>query len=306
MVVAKMIRRSQVSFEFIMIFTLVMFALGGFFYIINQRMSELAVQREENIMDALANSIVNEVVVASSVGNNYMRKFAIPIRILGEKYNISIEDNDLVIRLIENDRVRRDHYTAFPIPVKGSFIPEITENTTGHCVTKSNYDGVRISQNQVSLDVKEEDEFVEVGEEFHVYAALYCVENALQGGFTIHYPEDLVTIDPSKTVTIVNNITYRDENPLFPDERRILPYSERPLTDPDIGRYSFAVLSTECVTGSGNIARMTFHADNPGVVRISFDDTYDNPVRIHDCKGNAVDALPSSRKEAVVTILPVS
>ena len=293
--------KAQVSFEFITIFALIFFALAGFFYIMNERMSELAEKREYNLMSALANSIINEVVVASSVSNNYMRKFEIPTRILGEKYNMSIEQDEIAIRLIEGNRVRKEYYAAFPIPVKGTFIENIGENTTGHCVTRSDYDGVRISQNQVSID--SENDTVKVGDSFKVYVALYCVENALNGGFTLHY--DQTKLELVKAVPVVRNITFRENNPLFPDEERVFNYAA-PLTDSTIGRFSYSVLSKECVTGSGNIAQLTFKALAEGDSWIEFDETYDDNVVIYDCHTTKFtkDALPSSRKEARVVILP--
>ena len=120
--------RSQVSFEFIMIFALIFLALAGFFYIINERMSELAEKREYNIMRSLASSIINEVVIASSVSNNYMRKFDIPPRILGARYNMTIEEDEIAIRLIEGDMIKKEYYAAFPIPVKGTFIENINSS----------------------------------------------------------------------------------------------------------------------------------------------------------------------------------
>ena len=117
--------KSQISFEFIMIFSLVFFALSGFIYVINDRMNEISVKQEELIMKSLADSIINEIVLASSFNNNYMRRFDVPVKLFGQDYNMSIEDNFIHIEVIENGNVRIEHFAAFPIHVKGSFIDEI-------------------------------------------------------------------------------------------------------------------------------------------------------------------------------------
>src|SRR3989344_8447674 len=146
-------KKSQVSFEFMLIFTLIFLVIVGLLYISNRRLSEIADQREYLFMQGLANSIKNEIVLASSVNNNYIRKFSLPNKLGGRAYNISIEEGDsLVINLFENNRKIKDYFTLLPINVKGTFVEDISYETREHCITKNDYDGIRISRFQASVE----------------------------------------------------------------------------------------------------------------------------------------------------------
>ncbi|MFH2019968.1 MAG: cohesin domain-containing protein [archaeon] len=297
-------RKSQISFEFIIIFALIFFALIGFVYIINERLSELAEEKEYIVMKSLANSIINEVVLAASVSNNYMRKFEIPTRIEGEKYNISIIENELDIRLLEEGKLRKQYYATLPLPVKGTFINQINSSNTTHCITKNDYDGVRISWNQASIDSSSE--IVSPGDRFEVFLALHCVENVLSIGFTINYEQEKLKVIDS--VPVIRSQEFKDKNPVFPDFALEYTYPEgSEFVDQTIGRYSYGVLGKRCVPANGNFARITFEvlgSAPAGETTISFDDSFEDNIRILDCHTNSLtkEALPHSKKDAIIQI----
>ena len=83
-------KKAQISFEFIMIFTLILAAVIGFIVIINSRLSDISEQQEDLLMKNLANNIKSEVILASSVNNNYFRRFEVPVKISGRNYRIDL------------------------------------------------------------------------------------------------------------------------------------------------------------------------------------------------------------------------
>ncbi|MBT3720966.1 DUF4215 domain-containing protein [archaeon] len=294
--------KSQISFEFIMIFSLVFFALSGFIYVINDRMNEISVKQEELIMKSLADSIINEIVLASSFNNNYMRRFDVPVKLFGQDYNMSIEDNFIHIEVIENGNVRIEHFAAFPIHVKGSFIDEINLTNTEHCVTKNDFDGVRISKNQASLDVLSSS--VRVGEEFELYVSLHCIEDAKSFTVTVEYDPDMVEFVEARPV--IRSIEFKDKNPLFEDYKLIFNFENSPEhIDDSIGRYSYGYLGSNCVTGSGNVAVLVFEAKQSGDSKIKFDDRINENLKILDCNTNKFtkEGLPETRSDALFSIM---
>ncbi|MBN2367536.1 hypothetical protein JXC34_00830 [Candidatus Woesearchaeota archaeon] len=270
-------RKAQISFEFIIIFSLVFFVLVAFIYIMNNRMSEIYEQQDELAMRALANSIKNEVVLASSVNNNYLRKFEIPTKINSRDYRIEIEDLFINIYVLENNKTVNEFFSILSIPVKGNFFENINSSTNKHCITKNNYDGVRISLNQASLDTNATE--FKSGDIFEVIFSLNCVENIRTVRFTVRYePDNLEFVD-------VDSI-YRDArngiNPLFEKKPRPeINYSDvaplevgneyYDLVEP--GRFTFSFVGSETQTGSGSIAKLFFKviSNDTTKTKIDFD-----------------------------------
>ena len=289
-----------------MIFTLVLAALSGFIFIINRQMQEISVKQEQLIMKNLAEDIVNEVVLASSFNNNYMRRFEIPAKMFGQDYNMSIQGDYLLINVIENGKTRIEYLASFPVYVKGSFVENINLSNTKHCITKNDFDGIRISQNQASLDVL--DPIVQDGEEFELYVSLHCVQDAKSFTITIHYDPEMLELIQDEVKPVIRNVRFKDKNPLFNDYNLIYNFENSPThIDANIGRFSYGFLGEECVTGSGNVAMLKFKALDgvSGKTEIAFDETIDENLNILDCQTNKFtkEGLPDTKKNAVIEIV---
>jgi uncharacterized protein (UPF0333 family) len=302
--------RAQISFEFILIFSLILFSLIGFIYLINLRITEISEQQEATLIKNLANSIKGEVILASSVNNNYLRKFDIPNKINGERYNMTIENDELTISVEETMKNRDEYFTVFPVHVKGSFIDDINENTTKHCITKNDRDGIRISRNQASIDSNSS--VLKAGDRFDVYVSLYCVENIRSIQFTIKYDPAVLELKEAAPITNLE----KELNPLFDEvkesrfENLILYLDKEPnnYVDATIGRFTYGIVGESCGTGSGSIAKLHFRVKDDaaiGTTEIRFDDGFgDLNLYILDCKANALtkEAMPDSKKNAKLEI----
>ena len=306
-------KKSQISVEFIIIFSLVFFALIGFIYIMNVRLSDISERQELLLMRNLANNIKNEVIIASSVNNNYLRRFDIPTTIKGKDYNMSIDNDELLIELIENNQIVKEYFTVFPVHVKGTFVEDINYETTDHCITKNDFDGIRIARNQVSLDTNHTK--IGQGESFDVMASLNCVEDIKSVQFTIKYDSEKLNL-LSINVEPITRYNYRDLNPLFDDVLSETPYAGKVssvvgLKFIEPGRYTYGYIARECASGSGNIARLSFQVNptaDPGRTSIEFDpDFKERNLIVLDCFTNAEtrEGIPDSRKNLNIEIIEI-
>jgi len=324
-------KKAQVSFEFIVIFALVFFALTGFIYIINDRLFEITKQQDRLVLKNLANNIVNEVILASSMNDNYLRLFHVPVKLTGKDYKMYISEGLLVIEVYEDDMLVLDHFTAMPVKVKGTFIEEINQNTTEHCITKNDFDGIRISRNQASIDTDKEE--YERDEEFDAFISLNCVKDAKSIRTTIRYEYDTLELLEAEPVT-ESNPDYADKNPLFAHYNLIYDYSQGAysnfiIDDPneEYGRFTYGYLASECTSGSGTIVRLRFKVKDDadlGFTEIAFDETfeqeeryqtlqeqreskvsYETNIQLLDCNTNEFtkESLPDSSQKAVIKIV---
>lgn len=305
--------KSQVSFEFIIIFSMTFFVLVTFFYIMNSRMEEINEQQELSSMRDISNNIKTEVILAVSVSNNYLRRFNLPTRINGKEYRMNIENDELVINLLENNRSIREFFSVLPTHTKGNFIDNINYTNREHCITKSNFDGIRIARNQASLDSASPEVFPD--ETFDVFVSLNCVEDVRSAQFTITYNQDILELIKSDTVPI----TYENKelSPLFEDafvlgyedQQVVINKTSYPYVDDSIGRYTYGLIGRNCATGSGNIAKLSFRARAgapPGMTVIEFDRIFgDQNLVILDCTTNKFtqDSIPDSKNSALVEII---
>ncbi len=310
-------KKTQISFEFILIFSLVLVVLIGFFYIIKVRITEISEEKEDSIIRNLANSIKNEVMLASSVNNKYLRRFDIPYRINGKEYKMYILNDELTINLFENNEIVKTYFTVFPVRVKGTFVEKLMMNTTKHCITKTDIDGIRISQNQASIDALERDTYrqdeidieVNANEEFYLLMSLNCVENLRSVHFTISYDSAFLEL---LEVSEVDKYK-RELNPLF-ESVILYNYEGRDpikindeyydyITD---GRYTFGMISEECSSGSGTIAQFKFKAKAvTEKTEVGFEELFgDKNLRLLDCNTNEFtkENLPDTKKAAIVRI----
>lgn len=291
-------KNAQVSFEFVLIFSLVFFSIMGFLYIANTKLDEINDQKEQLILETVADDIINEVVIASSVEDNYVRKFDVPGRLLGKYYEMSIEDNLLMIDVFDRSgNIYKNYFKHIPIAVKGTFIEKINETNKEHCVSKSDFDGVRISKTQASLDLAPgTGEITAGGEQFEVYLSLHCVENIRSLKFFIEYNEtylDFVDFEVIKQ----SNYDDRYLNPLFDDA---VSY-EYGSDDAYITR---SLLADSCIFGSGNIAKVTFQTlEQEGDTSIKFHPDFE--LEIYDCnlERDTKSGLDNSKKDLDITVV---
>jgi len=321
--------KAQVSFEFIVIFALVFAALTGFIYIINDRLFEITKEQDKLVMKNLANNVVNEVILASSMNDNYIRLFNIPVKLSGKDYKMYIEENLLVVELYEEDMKVLDHFTALPFEVKGTFIDEINQNTTEHCITKNDFDGIRISRNQASIDTEQEE--YSRNTEFDAFISLNCVKDAKSIRTTIRYDPRVLNLSKEETEPVTkSNPDYADKNPLFAHYNLIYDYSTYTnfiIEDEDFARFTYGYLASDCASGSGTVIRLRFKVKEnapEGFTEIAFDDTfeqearfqtigeertgqvsYETNIQLLDCNTNMFtkESLPDSSKPAVIKII---
>ncbi len=306
----KMKKNSQVSFEFVLIFSLALIMIATFTYIINNRLTEISKEQELLVMKNMANNIKSEVLLAASVNNNYLRRFDVPATLNGRKYKMSIQDDALTIQTYDGEYMTNEYFTLFPTQVKGNFVDDINFNNSEHCITKNEFDGIRIARNQVSLDADKQianrDEIIEV------IVSLNCIRNIRSTQFTINYDPNALEIlkDQSSSITY----TEKELNPLFEDVD-ILNYDglniytendSFPYVDDTIGRYTFGVIGKNCATGSGNIARLYFKViGDPQETKIEFDPVFaDNNLIVLDCTTSKFtkEDIPDSKKGANIEI----
>src|SRR3989344_2912938 len=297
-------RKAQISFEFIMIFSLIFIMLTGFIYIINQRLTELGGQREQATMKNLVDNIINEIVLSSSVNNNYIRRFDLPVKLDGRDYRLSLDSSEITVEVLENGNVVSDYFAVSPVDVKGGFIEDIEVNTVSHCITKSNLDGVRISRNQASIDTNITE--LGQGEMFDVFVSINCVEDVKSASFTVRYDPAKLILQAAEPI-IAADPEYKSLNPLFESYTVIYNYEGTDAINEAIGRFTYGYIGTECVTGSGNLAKLSFEVkDNAelGETYIEFDPTYEENIRLLDCNTDKFteEDLPDSRNNAEIEI----
>ncbi|MBN1502093.1 hypothetical protein JW930_00990 [Candidatus Woesearchaeota archaeon] len=180
-------------------------------YITYAQVTDLADKRDYAHMMSLANIIKTEVVLASQVKNNYIRRFELPPRLNSKLYKIelnpknSMYKDELEIQLLdENNEVMKRYNSILPVKIKGSFMEEVKGEMLDYCITQNSHDGIRIARNQASIefykvnegeDLDIEDGKLKVSNEdiVELLVRLNCVENIQAIQFTLAFPEDKLT-----------------------------------------------------------------------------------------------------------------
>ncbi|MBT4351837.1 hypothetical protein HOD20_04865 [archaeon] len=166
-----MMKKSQVSMEFVTIFVFVLVIFSIFLSITTKKLGEISDERDYIFMRDLAENIKKEIILASQVQDNYFRKFELPPNINGRNYTINVTQDELGIYLPD-----KSYYATLPLDVKGSFAESLNKDTLKHCITKNAWDGIRISLNQVSIE----------------YAQ---IENGVDNGIPIDDPDKWINIE---------------------------------------------------------------------------------------------------------------
>jgi len=209
--------RSQVSFEMTTIFVLIFIAFVGFLVIVKDIVSDIRDEEDYETMRNFAESIKNEVNLASQVQDNYLRSFNIPLKLNGRDYVAYIDGDILDIILYDHGFQIKNYTTTLPVIVKGGFVEDKDADFLDHCITKSKSDGIRIARNQVALELRDinggtrTDNTIARGNYFWAYARVSCVEDIRGVQFTLRF-------DSTKLEYVSHEVidsTGLDDNPLF-------------------------------------------------------------------------------------------
>lgn len=286
--------KAQVSMELVLIFSFVLVIFIAFMGLITQQFTEASEKKEYKEMAILAENIKNEVMIASQVYNNYLRKFEIPYTINQRPYTILLEKDVLSINTSD-----KEYILILPFEVKGSFSDEVGSfsrsmdpDTLVHCITKSISDGVRISKNQVSIELNITDTNengipdVKIGEHFLAYVRINCVEGIKGFGVTLRYNnthmklmEEVILYqkeegDTRKFSEYINENPFLEEIPSVPTYRFINDKLWRRDMPRKANRIQAGFLNPgKLDSGSGNLFRLKFEAIDSGNVTIEFDPT---------------------------------
>lgn len=310
-------KKSQVSVEFVLIFIILMFSIAVFMFLLNQRIAQAQDDKDYLVMQAVANNIKEEVILATQVHNNYIRRFNIPYKINNKDYDIRLNGNELDIDILENGEAVKNYFAVLPIDVKGGFVEEKEVNTLDHCLTKNTYDGIRISRNQISLNLvgdyhkNEEGKFeIKKGAVFNVIVRINCVKNIRSLQFTINYDDEFIDLMGEAVVPLSSNI---HDNAFFGDVVFSTDFGNCAVelgsqvapgicyTNTESGRYTRTAIGENCEFGVGDIARLTFKAEEKGEAKIEFDALFDEnfggSIQILDCLTNerTTEGLPNTK-----------
>ena len=171
-------RNSQISMEFMLIFTLVLLLSMVFLSLLSARLSDAENKKDFALMQNLAHTIQNEILLASQVHDNYIRKFEIPYDINGKNYSMKLEKDELIINITgENGSTV---YNVLPQEIKGGFLENNKLGFLDYCITK-NRNEIRISRNQASLEYAAYDQG-----DFGFDTADYNYINALSGPLSVN------------------------------------------------------------------------------------------------------------------------
>ncbi len=90
--------KGQSGIEFLVTMGIALLFFTLFFLAITYDTQDKRIEKEGKIINNLALSIKEEINLASSSGEGYIREFNVPGKILGKNYEISIVDNHIYIR----------------------------------------------------------------------------------------------------------------------------------------------------------------------------------------------------------------
>jgi hypothetical protein len=295
--------KSQISFEFITIFGLALFILFGLIFLINNRATEIRQDEDLQAMKRMTENMKNEVLMAGAVSNNYIRKITLPMKLNNRKYNIFIEDRDVLnIEMYKDDKVINHYSTAFPIKVKGNFVQDFIEETAEHCITKSDFDGIRFARNQASIDPVIST--VNQGDTFDVVLGLHCIDETKSLQFTIKYdPDKLELLDAQP----LGWYTDKEYNPMFnyiKYQSEVNGFSSNGFPYMSSSRYSYTVIGSECGQLFGSIALIKFKALSKGEAEIAFDDALEGEeLQLWDCSTNENLDFEGTKFDGKITIV---
>ena len=303
-------KKSQISLEFVMLISLVFLVFIGFMALMQNQFSQLNEEEDYSSMYNIANLIKNEVLIASKVHDNYIRKFEMPLALNGKDYTVDLQKDVLTIKITGEDS---SVTVILPVQVKGGFIEKNEAGQMEHCITKNQHDGVRIARNQASIELEEDvnlkdidnDGILEInsGNEFSAYVRMNCIDNIQTVGFSLQLTNvDYIGYELIYQYNEFGVLQTQFINPFF---------YEKPTEDPQEGfavkpekpYLSFIIPQKkgQASSGSGNIVKLNLTALS-GTAKIEF-----VPERIFLIDNTATEltkeALPSSNIPAEIDII---
>ncbi len=112
-------KKAQTAIEFVVIFGMVLLFFIAFFAVIQSNIEEKNQEKKRIIAQNIGLGVQDEINLAAGSSEGYYREFYIPKNIIGYEYEISIEENFI---LISGDKLAM----SFKIPlITGSIKKEI-------------------------------------------------------------------------------------------------------------------------------------------------------------------------------------
>ena len=94
-------KRAQSSIELVIVMAAAFFFIASFIYAVQVSVSDKArVQRDLAVAD-LALKVQDEISIASSASNGYVRTFILPDRVVSRDYDIIVSENLVYIRTVD-------------------------------------------------------------------------------------------------------------------------------------------------------------------------------------------------------------
>ena len=102
-----MLQKSQSAMEFIVLASFMLLVILGFFAVTSSRILEAKEEGDRKIAEDIAALAYNEIEIAKSVNDGYIRNFVMPQTVNGVNYSISITDNtELVANYLGIEHVK--------------------------------------------------------------------------------------------------------------------------------------------------------------------------------------------------------
>jgi len=99
--------KSQSATEFIVLASLMLLVILGFFAVTSSRLLEAREEGNRKIAKDIADFAYREIELAVSLNDGYNRTFALPQKVNGIDYSINITDNrELIVNYLDNEYVR--------------------------------------------------------------------------------------------------------------------------------------------------------------------------------------------------------
>ena len=137
---------AQFAIEFIVLIAFMFLIFLGFIAVITTKIIEAKENERSNIAEDIADLVENEVQLAKSTKDGYIRTFSLPSKIEGNTYNVEIIDNrELVVNYID-----KEYVSFLPESVCGDIlIPrnEISKENDVTCLN-SNFDATQCQNAQ--------------------------------------------------------------------------------------------------------------------------------------------------------------
>ena len=98
--------KAQFAIEFIVLIAFMFLIFVGFIAVITTKIIEAKENERQGIVEDIATLVKNEIDLAKSVTDGYLRTFNLPSRIEGNTYSVEMLDNrELVVNYIDKEYV---------------------------------------------------------------------------------------------------------------------------------------------------------------------------------------------------------